>query len=145
MPALNGPLPVAPPATQRGRPPSDASSRVSAAERSSYATWACQLGLRDHAWGVAGGVIWAVGTLSNLISGDKIGMALSYAVGQAAPMVATLWGIFYYHEFRGAPLRSTLFVALMFALYVGAIGLIALSKSFSPPPPSPPPAALHRQ
>jgi glucose uptake protein len=97
-------------------------------ERSTYASWVGSLALSDHSWGLAGGVIWAVGTLSNLISGDSIGMALSYAVGQAAPMVATLWGLFYYHEFRGAPLRSKLFVALMFALYIGAILLIAWSK-----------------
>ena len=55
-------------------------------------------------------------------------MALSYAVGQAAPMVATLWGLFYYREFRGAPKQSLQFVGLMFVLYVGAILLIASSK-----------------
>ena len=94
---------------------------------SSYADWR-QLTRRDHAYGLAGGAICAAGTLCNLLSGEQIGMALSYAVGQAAPMVATLWGLFYYHEFRGAPQRSMQYVALMFALYTGAILLIASSK-----------------
>lgn len=96
-------------------------------ERSSFADWK-KLTRREHGYGLAGGAICAVGTLCNLLAGEQIGMALSYAVGQAAPMVATLWGLFYYREFRGAPKQSMQFVGLMFVLYVGAILLISSSK-----------------
>lgn len=82
----------------------------------------------DHAWGLLGGFIWAVGTVSNLISGDSLGFALSYAIGQAAPMVATLWGLLYYKEFAGAGTRTLLLVLAMFTLYTGAILMVALSK-----------------
>jgi glucose uptake protein len=75
-----------------------------------------------------GGAVWAVGTVFNLISGGKIGLALSYSIGQAAPMVATLWGILYYREFAGAGARTVLLVATMFVLYFGAIALVAMSK-----------------
>ena len=68
------------------------------------------------------------GTVFNLISGGKIGLALSYSIGQAAPMVATLWGIAYYREFAGAGARTVLLVLMMFVLYFGAIALVALSK-----------------
>lgn len=95
--------------------------------RSSFTDWQ-KLHRSDHAYGLAGGAVCAVGTLCNLLSGEQIGMALSYAIGQAAPMVATLWGLLYYHEFRGAPPRSALFIGLMFVLYIGAILLIASSK-----------------
>jgi len=81
-----------------------------------------------HLYGLAGGAIWAVGTLSNSIAGSKLGFALSYAVGQAAPMVATLWGLLYYREFDGAPVLSFVALGFMFVLYAGAIALIALSK-----------------
>ena len=53
----------------------------------------------EHQWGLLGGAVWATGTAANLVSGASIGLALSYAIGQAAPMVATSWGLFYYKEF----------------------------------------------
>jgi glucose uptake protein len=81
-----------------------------------------------HGWGLLGGALWAVGTLSNLVSGSLIGPALSYALGQAAPMVATAWGLFYYREFDGCPLSSKLWVVGMFVTYAAAIASIAGSK-----------------
>ena len=85
----------------------------------------CQLRRRDHGRGLLGGGVWAVGTLSNLVSGASIGLALSYAIGQAAPMVATAWGLLYFGEFDDAPVDARRDIALMFVLYAGAIGLIA--------------------
>jgi len=93
-----------------------------------------------HVWGLLGGVVWAVGTIANLISGDKLSLALSYAIGQAAPMVATLWGLLYYHEFRGARAPTYLLVLGMMMLYSLAVVLVAASKGadHAPPPPAPP-------
>lgn len=85
--------------------------------------------LRDHGWGFLGGVVWAMGTLANLVSGDAIGLALSYAVGQSAPMVATLWGLLYYREFHGAPRSAMGCLLLMFLFYAGAVAIIALGGS----------------
>ena len=92
-----------------------------------FATYA-KLSPRDHALGWLGGAIWAVGTVSNLLSGSKLGLALSYAIGQAAPMVASLWGLVYYREFAGASYRTAALVASMFVLYLAAIALTACSK-----------------
>jgi glucose uptake protein len=58
------------------------------------------------------------------------GMALAGAVSQANPLVAALWGIFVWKEFRGAPRRTLRLLALMIALY-GA-GLLLLALSFRP-------------
>ena len=44
-------------------------------------------------------------------------------------MVASLWGIFVFGEFEGAPKRSQLLMALMFLFYGSAIYLIANSAS----------------
>ena len=82
----------------------------------------------NHTIGLVGGVVWAVGTLSNSISGIKLGLALSYAIGQAAPMVATTWGLLYYNEYVGAPRSSYICLLGMYVFYIGAIGLVALSK-----------------
>ena len=73
-----------------------------------------------------------MGTISNLVSGAALGEALSYAIGGSAPMVATLWGLLYYHEFRGAGSKAFALVGGMFALYVAAIALVALSTRSTP-------------
>ena len=79
-------------------------------------------------YGLVGGAIWSLGTLSNSLAGMHLGLALSYAVGQAAPMVATTWGLLYYREYRGAPMKSFVCLLVMYLLFLGAIGLIAMSK-----------------
>ena len=85
--------------------------------------------LMRFAFGCVGGVIWSIGTLSNSLAGMHLGLALSYAVGQAAPMVATTWGLFYYGEYAGcSDRRSYICLFAMYVLFIGAIGLIAASK-----------------
>ena len=81
----------------------------------------------DRRSGLPGGFVWSIGFLANSLAGNALGFALSYSIGQSAPMVATLWGLLYYKEFEKAPAKSLHYVALMFLLYIGAIVLIALS------------------
>ena len=40
-------------------------------------------------------------------------------------MVAALWGIFVWAEFKGARPKAKLYLALMFVFYMGAIAVIA--------------------
>lgn len=82
-------------------------------------------GARNHLLGVAGGFVWGTGTVFNFVAASFVGVAISYAIGQAAPMVAALWGVFAWHEFRGAPARARTYLALMFASYVAALAVIA--------------------
>ena len=78
-----------------------------------------------HILGLLGGFIWATGTVFSLVAAHYTGVATSYAIGQAAPMVAAVWGIFAWKEFRGANTRAKQFLALMFVFYVIAILLVA--------------------
>ena len=80
---------------------------------------------RYHALGLLGGVIWGVGTVFNFVAASLVGVAISYAIGQASPMVAALWGVFVWHEFRAANTRAKLYVAAMFTAYLLALILIA--------------------
>src|SRR6202035_2659456 len=43
-----------------------------------------------HVLGLLGGCIWGVGTVFNLVAANFTGVAISYAIGQSAPMVAAL-------------------------------------------------------
>jgi glucose uptake protein len=81
-----------------------------------------------HLLGLLGGVIWGVGTVFNVVAGKSTAFAISYAIGQSAPMVAALWGIFVWKEFAGSGSRARILVAFMFVFYALAILLVARSN-----------------
>ena len=47
-----------------------------------------------HMLGILGGLIWGTGTVFNMVAASLTGVAISYAVGQSAPMVAAAVGSF---------------------------------------------------
>ncbi len=79
----------------------------------------------DHALGFLGGVVWGVGTALNFIAAGVAGVAISYAIGQASPMIAALWGVAVWHEFSGANRKSWTFLVLMFVFYIAAVIVVA--------------------
>ena len=78
-----------------------------------------------HALGLLGGAIWGCGTVFNFVAASLVGVAISYAIGQASPMVACLWGVFVWKEFRGANTKAKGYLGAMFAAYLLALALIA--------------------
>jgi glucose uptake protein len=78
-----------------------------------------------HLLGVFGGVIWSIGTVFNLVAANYTGVAISYAIGQSAPMVAAVWGILVWKEFANSGARAKVYLALMFVFYGLAILLVA--------------------
>jgi glucose uptake protein len=79
----------------------------------------------SHALGLLGGFIWGTGMVFNLVAASFTGVAISYAIGQSAPMVAALWGVFAWKEFQGAGSTAKIYLALMFVSYCLAILLVA--------------------
>ena len=84
---------------------------------------------RDHALGLLGGVVWGIGGAFNFIAGGVVGVAISYAIGQAAPMIAALWGVVVWKEFRGANAAARVFLFLMFVFYLLAVACIATAHT----------------
>ncbi len=78
-----------------------------------------------HMLGLLGGFIWGTGMVFNLVAASFTGVAISYAIGQSAPMVAALWGVFAWKEFAGAPGKAKIYLALMFVFYCLGILLVA--------------------
>jgi glucose uptake protein len=78
-----------------------------------------------HVLGLLGGVVWTIGTTANLVAGSSVGFAISYAIGQSAPLVASLWGIFVWREFAGAGPAAKRALAAMFVCYLAAIGILS--------------------
>ena len=81
--------------------------------------------ISGHLLGMLGGVIWGTGMVFNLVAANFTGVAISYAIGQSAPMVAALWGVLAWKEFEGAGSRAKLYLGLMFVFYCLAILLVA--------------------
>ena len=78
-----------------------------------------------HVLGLIGGAVWGIGTTFNLVAASFVGVAVSYAIGQASPMIAALWGVLVWHEFRGSNAKAKGYLVGMFVCYVAALVLIA--------------------
>ena len=80
-----------------------------------------------HLVGMSGGCVWGLGTALSYIAAGKAGAAISYALGQGAPMIAALWGIFVWKEFKGTDASVKRLLALMFVLFLSGLSLITLA------------------
>jgi glucose uptake protein len=83
--------------------------------------------LPTHSVGLLGGVIWGLGTSLSYIAAGKAGAAISYGLGQGATMVAALWGVFVWKEFRGASKGVNTLLLFMFLLFTSGLILIIIS------------------
>jgi glucose uptake protein len=79
---------------------------------------------RLHLIGILGGCIWMLALSLNVIASGVAGPAISYALGQGATLVAALWGLLIWHEFRDAPAGTSKYLALMLAGYAAGLILI---------------------
>ena len=80
-----------------------------------------------HLVGMLGGAIWALGTSLNYISAGEAGAAVSYALGQGAPMIAAIWGVFIWKEFKGASKKVYGLLGIMFALFVAGLACVVVA------------------
>ena len=85
-----------------------------------------------HLWGLLGGAIWCSGAVLNFAASQArfVGPAISYAIGQGATMVSAAWGIFIWHEFRGAPAGARRLIPLIFLFFLLGLTAIALAPNY---------------
>jgi glucose uptake protein len=84
--------------------------------------------MRQHALGIVGGMIWCVGMTLSIIAAAPAGPAISYGLGQGATLVAAIWGVFVWKEFRNAPPGTNRLLRLMFLCFVVGLGLIVAAR-----------------
>jgi len=84
--------------------------------------------LKTHLSGVVGGFIWMLGMVVSFMAAGAANPAISYALSNAAPVVAILWGVLIWKEFRGAPKGTNTILLSMFLLYI--IGLVLITASY---------------
>ena len=91
---------------------------------------------QQHLLGLLGGAIWMVGAVANFCAASappevQVGPAVSYAIGQGAVLVSTLWGLLYWKEFEGATSQVNKLLMAMIAVFVVGLALIALAPLFA--------------
>jgi glucose uptake protein len=91
---------------------------------------------KQHLLGIFGGLVWSTGAIANFVAATapkevQVGPAISYALGQGACLVSTLWGLLYWKEFAGAPDRSRILMGVTVALYVIGLSLISLAPLYA--------------
>ena len=84
-------------------------------------------GPKLHSLGILGGMIWMVALGLNVIASGVAGPAISYALGQGATLVAAIWGVFIWKEFKAAPTSAYPFIVLMFLGYTNGLALIGVA------------------
>ena len=80
-----------------------------------------------HLPGILGGMIWMAALVFNVLASGVAGPAVSYALGQGATLIAALWGVFVWREFRDAPSGTNTLIAIMLAAY--AVGLVLIGRA----------------
>jgi glucose uptake protein len=83
---------------------------------------------KSHLMGILGGMIWCVGMSFSIIASEKAGPAISYGLGQGATIVAAIWGIFIWKEFKDAPQSVYRLLYVMLACYAAGLAMIIISR-----------------
>jgi len=81
-----------------------------------------------HIVGIIGGIIWSLGMMLSIMAGDVAGYAISYGLGQGATLVAAIWGVFVWKEFKNAPKGTSNLLIVMFASFILGLILIILAN-----------------
>jgi len=83
--------------------------------------------ITSHVVGVLGGAIWCLGTAFSYIASGEAGPAISYGLGQGAPLIAAIWGVFVWKEFKGAGKLTVWLLSMMFIFFLAGLALITIS------------------
>jgi len=83
---------------------------------------------RNHLMGILGGGIWSIGMSFSILASEKAGPAISYGLGQGATVVAAIWGIYIWKEFKNAPTSVHRILNLMLLFYVIGLATIIFSR-----------------
>ena len=84
---------------------------------------------RTHFTGVLGGFIWMLGMVVSFMAVGAANPAIAYALSNAAPVVAILWGLFVWKEFKDAPKGTSTLLLIMFICYLVGLVLITYSNA----------------
>ncbi len=91
---------------------------------------------KQHFWGIFGGIIWTVGLVAALVEAAapapaRTSPGLASFLILAAPMLAVLWGLLVWREYRAAPQGVKMLQLGTIVLFLAGLGMIALAPVYS--------------
>ena len=81
-----------------------------------------------HAVGILGGIIWNIGMSFSILASGIAGPSISYGLGQGATLIAAIWGVFIWKEFKSAPRGTNKLLTVMFLSYLIGLILIIIAR-----------------
>jgi glucose uptake protein len=84
--------------------------------------------IKDHLLGILGGAIWCIGMCFSIIASEKAGTAISYGLASGAIGVASIWGIYFWKEFKNAPKGTSFLLNMMLLSFFAGLALIVISR-----------------
>jgi len=78
-----------------------------------------------HLLGILGGMIWCLGMVSSFMAANAASPAIAYGLSNSAPVIAAIWGILVWKEFKSAPKGTNRLLIAMFIFYF--IGLVMIT------------------
>ena len=93
-------------------------------EKVSYKDYFTKGNLGLHSVGLLGGIIWSIGMALSILAAEQAGPAISYGLGQGATLIAAIWGVFIWKEYKGAPKGTNNYIVAMFLFFL--IGLLTI-------------------
>jgi glucose uptake protein len=96
-------------------------------------------GLKAHGKGILAGAVWCTGTLALWVTATtpnllRNSQALAYFLSNGAPIVAALWGLLVWKEFRDGDMRVRIMAVLMLVLFAAGLTLLSLAPTHIPKP-----------
>jgi glucose uptake protein len=90
--------------------------------------------VKNHLSGAFAGAVWGLGALAAFVANTPKGDihptgSLGMIIGQAAPIVAALWGLLVWKEFRSGDARANAFAGLMLVLFAGGLTLFSYAAA----------------
>jgi len=93
--------------------------------------------IKNHILGILGGAIWGIGALAAFVvgtpKGDTHPVGLVAMLGHAAPIVAGIWGLLIWREFKAGDGRVKAFGALMLLLFAGGLAMFSYAAMSARP------------
>jgi len=90
---------------------------------------------RQHLMGIIGGAIWCTGMLAGMVSASAPEQIQSaplprFLLAQCWPLLAALWGMLVFHEFKDADVRVKIMGVLMLVLFLCGLAMIGMAPLY---------------
>jgi glucose uptake protein len=91
---------------------------------------------RQHFWGIFAGFLWAAGLIAALVefsvpSAIQTSPAVATGLVQGVPILAALWGLAAWGEFKGSAQGVKMLLLGMIVLFVAGLGLVSIAPAFA--------------